>query len=87
MAIAVGSLVGVWNADEPAPAVPTPERGLHEQIIDVHERILNAIDEGDEGAAVRLSAAHLGATQQYHMSAETRPHVMCSLVRSTDRAT
>ena len=83
MAVAVGSLVAVWTAHEPAPEVPTPEHGLQEQIIRVHESILRAISAGDEKGATRLSAAHLAATQAYHMSAETRPHVICSLVRTT----
>jgi DNA-binding FadR family transcriptional regulator len=85
MAIAVGSLEAVWNAHEPAPAVPKLEQGTQKQVIEVHERIANAIEAGDEKAAVRLSSAHVGVTQQFHMAGETRPHVMCALVRNDDR--
>ncbi|MEO8698084.1 MAG: FCD domain-containing protein [Acidimicrobiales bacterium] len=91
MALTVGSLVQLWTAQEQswtevaAPEGRFPNRELLQQIVDVHEKIAAAIKEGNTESAVRLSAAHLEAAQTYHLSVESRPHVVCAPLRYTQR--
>jgi len=92
MALTVGSLVELWTAHEQSWTQEATSEGrfpdvtLQEAIIDVHEKITDAIELGDAELATRLSASHLHAAQTYHLSVEQRPHVVCEPLRySSDR--
>jgi GntR family transcriptional repressor for pyruvate dehydrogenase complex len=91
MAITVGSLVHLWTAHEQSwTEVATvqgrfPNQNVQKKIIDVHEKMLDAIEAGDPKAATRISASHLEAAQTYHLSVESRSHVMCAPLRYTER--
>lgn len=91
MAVSVGSLVYLWTAHEQSwtesatPQGRFPQAAAQKRVADVHEKILKAIESGDAKAAARLSTSHLDAAQTYHLSVESRSHVVCAPLRYTER--
>ena len=78
----VGVLEGVWNTQEQnwaASAVDQgkyPEVKLLRDVVRVHLRISDAIEQGDSEEAVRLTRAHLKATGSYVASAGGQVRVL-----------
>jgi GntR family transcriptional repressor for pyruvate dehydrogenase complex len=91
MAVSVGSLVHLWTAHEQSwTELATtqgrfPGGGTLKKIVDVHEKLLDAIEAGDPKAAARISGAHLEAAQTYHLSVDTQSQVLCAPLRYTER--
>ncbi|MDT4935884.1 MAG: hypothetical protein QOK11_3776 [Pseudonocardiales bacterium] len=91
MAVSVGSLVHLWTAQEQSwTELATtqgrfPGGGTQKKIVEVHEKLIDAIEAGDTKAAARISAAHLEAAQTYHLSVDKRPQVQCAPLRYTER--
>ncbi|GIH06698.1 GntR family transcriptional regulator [Rhizocola hellebori] len=74
MIVIIGSLETIWTAHESTvwseatlkendePTSPTARKSLHAAVRD-HEKLVDAIEAGDEARAVRLATAHLAATR------------------------
>lgn len=91
MAVSVGSLVHLWTAQEQSWTELATTEGrfpggrTQKTIVEVHEKLLDAIEAGDPKAAARISTAHLEAAQTYHLSVDKRPQVQCAPLRYTER--
>jgi DNA-binding FadR family transcriptional regulator len=68
MILVIGALETIWSAHEPAdpaedPAAAMAERTRRAALRD-HEKLLKAIEAGDEGRAASIAGAHLAATRR-----------------------
>jgi DNA-binding FadR family transcriptional regulator len=91
MAVSVGSLVHLWTAHEQSWTDLATTEGRFpggstmKKIVDVHEKLTDAIEAGDHKAAARISGAHLEAAQTYHLSVDKQTQVLCAPLRYTER--
>ena len=91
MAVSVGSLVHLWTGQEQSWTESATTDGrfpggdTQRKIIEVHERLVDAIELGDSEEAARISTAHLEAAQTYHLSVDESPRVLCAPLRYTER--
>ena len=85
--VVVGALETVWSSHERHVYTPGPEptKAVRRAALKAHERLVDAIESGDEAAVVALARRHLEATQTFTMRREGRRTVTADLVRSTDR--
>jgi GntR family transcriptional repressor for pyruvate dehydrogenase complex len=83
--LTVGGWVTLWSAHEEswsnlAGAMSKVSFEMRRQVCESHERIAQAIFDGDPDEARRLVAGHLAAAQQHHFSVDIRTGVDATLL-------
>ena len=83
--LTVGGWVTLWSAHEEswsnlAGAISKVSFEMRRQVCESHERIAQAIFDGDPEEARRLMAGHLAAAQQHHFSVDIRTGVDATLL-------
>lgn len=89
LVVVVGALETVWSRHEHQvyEMGPAPNTARLRAALRAHEKLIDAIEAGDESRAVNLARNHLEATQSYTMSREGHTEVVAELVRaSLDRS-
>lgn len=83
LGVVVGALETVWSSHEHHvyEVGPEPTMAVRRAALRAHEKLIEAIEAGDEAAAVSLARSHLEATQTFTMAREGHKEVLADLVR------
>ena len=84
--VVVGALEAVWSRHEHRvyELGPAPDMDVRQAALRAHRKLVDAIEAGDEAAAVALARSHLEATQSYTIGREAEARVSADLVRNPD---
>lgn len=84
LGVVVGALETVWGSHEHHvyEVGPEPTMAVRRAALRAHEKLIDAIEAGDESAAVALARSHLEATQTFTMELDGNHDVVAELVRN-----
>ncbi|HVX21137.1 MAG TPA: FCD domain-containing protein [Acidimicrobiales bacterium] len=82
--VVVGALEAVWSSHEHRvyELGPEPDMEVRRAALRAHEKLVDAIEAGDEAAAAARARSHLEATQSYTMARKGESGVSADLVRN-----
>ncbi|HVX20694.1 MAG TPA: GntR family transcriptional regulator [Acidimicrobiales bacterium] len=85
--VVAGALETVWTSHEHRvyEVEPGPGPDVRRSALRAHEKLVDAIEIGDDVAAAALARSHLDATQAYTMSLRQHTEIQADLVRSASR--
>lgn len=83
LGVVVGALETVWSSHEHHvyEVGPEPTMAVRRAALRAHEKLIDAVEAGDEQAAVSLARSHLEATQTFTMELDGNQDVLAELVR------
>ncbi|MGE2692004.1 FadR/GntR family transcriptional regulator [Mycolicibacterium pulveris] len=91
MILVIGSLELIWSAhessvwsDEASPADPMNRKTMRAALRD-HQRLLEAISDGNEARAVRLAQGHLAAARRNTLAAGTDKTIDAKLISNAEQ--